>query len=257
MNNTNDKFCFSTLALGERYRKMTKTLAEDLKKYSPGTMLVVGTDKPKDLLSLNNVIPFKLSQQGILHCYHDKRFVILKALSKFDNVIQIDADTRIVDTIPQDLSFSKGVIEGFNENLVTHVNKYTPERLERLNKIATKIEVDISQANFVYESLFIVSKDNGKELEFIEQWGKIGLYLELNRIHSGEGNVIGITALKIGLKTSLTPSWERLKNVTKHFDASTTRKSSYIDKFNKRVKYHYRLNKNRLFALKDFDFFYK
>ena len=36
MNNTNDKFCFSTLALGERYRKMTKTLAEDLKKIFSG-----------------------------------------------------------------------------------------------------------------------------------------------------------------------------------------------------------------------------
>lgn len=257
MNNFNNKFCFSTLALGERYREMTKTLAEDLKKFSPDTILFVGTDKPKDLLSLNNVIPFKLSQQGILHCYHDKRFVILKALSEFDTVIQIDADTRIIDYIPQNLNFSQGVIECFNESLIDHVSKYSPERLKVLNKAATKIGVDISQANFIGESLFVISNNNGKALDFIEQWGKVGLYLELNNIHSGEGNVMGITAVKVGLKTSRTPSWEILKNITKHFDASLTKKTDYVDRLNKRVKYHYRLNKNRLLALRDFNFFYK
>lgn len=257
MDNTNQKFCFATLALGEKYREMTKTLAEDLKKYSSGTMLVVGTDNPKDLLSFDNVIPFKLSQQGILHCYHDKRFVILKALSEFDTVIQIDADTRIIDYIPQKLNFSEGIIECFNEDLVNHVTKYTPERLEILNKIATKIGVNISEANFIGESLFIISNNNGKALDFIEQWGKIGLYLELNNIHSGEGNAMGITAVKIGLKVSQTPCWEILKNITQHFDASQKRESSYLERIQKRVSYHYRLNKNRLQALSDFDFFYR
>ncbi|AFZ46421.1 hypothetical protein Cyast_0441 [Cyanobacterium stanieri PCC 7202] len=257
MDNTNQKFCFATLALGKKYREMTKTLAEDLKKYSSGTMLVVGTDNPKDLLSFDNVIPFKLSQQGILHCYHDKRFVILKALSEFDTVIQIDADTYMTDFISPKLDFSRGIIEGFNENLVNHVTKYTPERLDRLKKIATKIDVDISQANFVGESLFIVSKDNGKEIEFIEQWGKIGLYLELKGIHAGSGNIIGLAALKVGFKTSRTPSWEQIKNVTNHFDASQKIKRSSFDNLKRRVQYHYRLNKNRLQALSDFDFFYR
>lgn len=71
-------YCFCTLALREKYQKLTKTLAEDLKKYAPGGSLVVGTDAPQYFDNSPNVIAFKHTQKGILHCYNDKRFVLEK-----------------------------------------------------------------------------------------------------------------------------------------------------------------------------------
>ncbi len=186
MNEQKKEFCFSTLALGSRYRLMAKRIAEDLGKYGVGVALVVGTDKPSDFKECKNTITitFKLNQQGILHCYHDKRFVIEQALSMYNTTIQIDADTNIIGHIPYKIANSPGFIGGNHENLVAHVTKYTPERLKRLKQAATKIAVNLEEAQFIGESLLIISRDRGKEKDFINYWGTIGKYLELRGIHA-------------------------------------------------------------------------
>jgi hypothetical protein len=257
MNNINQNFCYSTLALGQKYRDMTKLLASDLAQYSPGTMLVVGSDQPSDFASCDNIIAFKIKQQGILHCYHDKRFVIEKALKEFPIVIQIDADVRIIKELPQVIEYTPGIIGGFHENLIPHVNKYTPERLERIKRIATKINLDLEQADFIGESLLIIAKDNGKEQEFLRQWGLIGKFLELRGIHAGSGNIIGMAALKVGWKASRNLTFEQIKKATTHLDASHSIKRSSWEQLKRRIAYHYRLNKARILALKDFDFYYR
>ncbi|HBE17923.1 MAG TPA: hypothetical protein DEG17_17660 [Cyanobacteria bacterium UBA11149] len=256
MSETEKDFCFCTLALRQKYRLLAKQLAEDLDTYSPGTSLVVGTDEPEDFREQKNVLAFEHLQKGILHCYNDKRFVLEKALSKFQTAIIIDSDTRIIEKVPSYIEWKSG-ITAKTENLLIHVKKYNPERLLSLKTVAKKLNISIDDVSWVGESLFIISRDNGKEIEFLKQWGKIGNYLELKGIHSGEGNSIGLAAAKIGWTVNHA-NWDEIKAVTNHLDASYNQSSiTFSDNLKRRIGYHYRLNVTRLQALSDFDFYYR
>jgi len=256
MTQTTQNFCFSALAFNEKYRLMVKKMSQDLAKYAPHLTLIVGTDEPRDFENCQNVIAFPLYQKGILHCYHDKRFVVEKALSMYDVAIQIDADTNIVDYIPEIISFTPSVIGGTEKNMVHHVQQYTPKRLVHIEKVASKLALDLSKAQYVGESLMIFSRDNGKEEDFLRYWGMIGTYFELNGIHAGEGNAIGLAALKVGWQVERNQDWETIHKLALHFDASRTLKKTSWEQLKRRLGYHYRLNKTRLKALNNFGFYY-
>jgi hypothetical protein len=257
MTKNNQKVCFCTLSLGERYRSMAKQLAQDLEKYSPGTFLVVGTDKPDELIDCANILAFQFHQQGILHCFNDKRFVIKNALEKFQTAIYLDADTRIIGDLPDRLDYSPGII-GCHRNIIEHVSKYRSQDLENIKKVASKLEIPIQNTDWIGESLFAVTRDAGKEQEFLKTWGIIALYLELKGMHSGEGSIMGLAAVKVGWKVAKTESWESLNQIRKHLDASLTKlPKSLWQSWQKRLGYHYRLNKSRLLALKNFNFYYR
>lgn len=250
-------FCFCTLALGQKYRLMINNLAEDLDKYAPDTRLIVGTDRPEELKKLKNVSGFKLVQQGIFSCYNDKRFVLQKGLLEFSKAIFIDADTRINGPIPERIECSPG-INGCYANILDHINKYRPENIAEIKKVATKLNINLHEVDWIGDSLFIVTRDNGKEKEFLAAWGKIASYLELKGMHSGQGNIMGLAATKIGWKVEKSESWKNLHQLTQHLDASKQKsKKSSWKQLKRRLGYHYRLNKSRLLALKDFDFYYR
>ncbi|MCA1993814.1 MAG: hypothetical protein LDL41_17475 [Coleofasciculus sp. S288] len=256
MNQQEKDFCFCTLALRPKYRALAKRVAQDLETNSPGTLLVVGTDDPKDFEGCSNVSTFSLYQRGILHCYHDKRFVIEKALTQARAAIIIDADTRIVEKIPNDMTWKPG-LTACSENLIEHVKRYTPERLKALETVAEKLNISLEGVPWVGESLFIVARDGGKEIEFLNLWGKIGNYLELKGIHAGSGNAIGLAAAKVGWTVN-GERWHELSATTKHLDASYEKKSrTFWQIWERRLGYHYRLNRSRLQALKEFDFYYR
>ncbi|GBE92303.1 hypothetical protein [Nostoc cycadae] len=256
-NYLSQDFCFCILAFRAKYRNLAKELAETLDKHSPGTTLVIGTDQPQEFQNYSNVFAFKLQQTGILHCYHDKRFVIQAALKKFPTVIQIDADTKIIADISPEIRYLEGLAAGHIENIVEHAQKYNPERLIYLQKIADKLDLSLENVSYVGESLFAVTADSKKSEEFIKYWDFIARYLEIHGIHSGEGNAIGMAAAKAGLKV-YNPSWlGKINSVRQHLDASD-RKSQRTqwDLLQRKLAYHYRLNKARIISLKDFDFFY-
>lgn len=251
-------FCFSVLALGAKYQLLAKEFARNLALHSPETTVVIGTDNPRAFLSYGNIDAFKLNKKGMLHCYHDKRFVIERALSKFNVVIQIDADTEIIGSLPDPISHSSGLAGSFVENLVEHVQKYSPERMRYLRKLADKLAVDIDTASFVGEALFAISAEGPKAAEFLKQWNLLARYLELHGIHAGEGNAIGLAAAKAGLAI-YQPEWmQQLSQVSHHLDASKSRPiESSWHRLRKRVDYHYRFNKARVNALRDFGFYYR
>ncbi|QLE56035.1 hypothetical protein [Nostoc sp. TCL26-01] len=249
-------YCFCTLALRKRYRLLAQQLASDLEKYAPGKTLLVLTDEPSDFRDQANVMAFKHRQRGILHCYHDKSLVMEVALSKFYAAVYIDADTRILSPIPQGLKWQPGITAGHCENLVGHVSKYTPERLPHISKAAANLNLEIETVNYVGECLFIIARDEGKEIEYLKYWATIGRYLELRGIHAGSGNAMGLAAAKVGWNVAK-DGWEEVKNVIKHLDASYTNKQTVWDFWKRRLGYHYRLNKARLAALREFDFYYR
>ncbi len=255
MEQQKENFCFCTLALGTKYRELAKNIAIDLEKYAPGIYFVVGTDHPQDFQQQKNIISVKLYQQGILHCYNDKRIILEKSLLQFTSAIYIDADTKIVGYIPTKINFPPGIV-GCYRNILTHVSKYRPQDLDKLRTVANKLNITFESANWIGEALFIVTKDDGKEQEFFATWKKIALYLQLRGMHAGEGNTMGLAAAKVGWQVSKN-EWAKLKDLVQHLEASrNSRKSTLWQQLTKKIGYHYRLNKNRLLALKDFNFYY-
>jgi hypothetical protein len=103
-----DTFCFGTLAVGSRYCHHAKILASDLQQYAPTITLVVFTDQIAAFAEYPNVMAFEHSLQSIAG-YHDKRFVIAKAISLFDACVYLDADVRILGPIPTDLVWAPGI----------------------------------------------------------------------------------------------------------------------------------------------------
>ncbi|HAC63343.1 MAG TPA: hypothetical protein DCF68_07320 [Cyanothece sp. UBA12306] len=253
---TKKKFCFCTLAIGYRYRLMAKNLAQDLASYSPGTSFYILTDNLRDFSQQKNVVAFRYHRRGIQHCYNDRRFIFEQALADFPVAIHIDADTKILGELPDDLDAPPGVT-GIHENLIEHISKYRPDRFENIRKIAEKLDIPLEKSQWIGESLLIVAQDGGKEKEFIKLWGLIATYAELKGIYSGQGNLMGLAAAKIGWEVSTNSSWKTLYQLTKHLDASHSVKRSFWEQLQRRIGYHYRLNKERLLALKDFDFYYR
>lgn len=272
MNTAQKDFAFCTLALGQKYHQLTQTLAQEIQQYSPGTYFVVLTDNPQFFGNNSNVLAFKHHQRGILKCYHDRRFVLEKALSKFRVAIHIDSDSTILGEIP-DIEWLPGLTSGAYRNILEHSqNQINPHRKQLIQNLGQKLGVSLENANHVEESLFVIARDNGKEIEFIKQWDKIGRYLEMNGVHEGDGNAIGLAAAKVGWKIQET-GWHTLKKVVEHRgitwnkaptknESSSSNQNSRIvshfwDRQKQRIGYHYRLNRDRLIGLTDINFYYK
>jgi hypothetical protein len=249
-------FCFCTLALRPKYRLLARQLAETIERFAPGIQLVVLTDSPQDFAQNQNVLAFQCWQQGILHCYHDKRFAIEKALEHFDAAIMVDADTRLTAEIPTNFVWKSGLTARHQEKLMEHVELYNPERITPIKKVAAKLHLNPDVA-YVGESLFVVKKDQGKEKEFIKYWGMIGRYLELQGVHAGSGISIGLAAAKVGLPVLHDEQLGQIDRAREHLDASHQKnKRNRWDQLARRIGYHYRLNKSRLQALGNFSFYY-
>ncbi|NJM97247.1 MAG: hypothetical protein HC800_08765 [Phormidesmis sp. RL_2_1] len=257
--------CFSVLAFNPKYQQLAKNLAADIAQHSPETTLVIGTDHPDTFRDCSNVFAFKLQKKGVLHCYNDKRFVIEKALQQFKTVIQIDADTKITAPFPESIDQSVGIAGSYLANMVEHSQKYNPGRLTHLKKLAHKLELDPNSITFVGEALFAITAEGKQAADFIQQWDRLARYLELNGLHSGEGNAIGLAAAKAGLAITA-PDWlASIQQGSEHLDVSRVcqpsavakPKNPALDKLMRSVSYHYRLNKSRLIALKNFNFYYR
>ena len=258
MTAENQNFCFCTLALGERYHEITKDLIADLAIHAPHTKIVIYTDNPAFFKDDASVLAFPHRQEGILHCYHDKRFAIAQSLSRYPAAIFIDADTRVVAPVPENMTWEPGMT-ACGEDIVAHISRWTPKRLDRVRRVAEKREVSLEGTYWIGEALLVIARDGGREKTFLEEWGKIGRYLELKGIHAGSGNAIGLAAAKAGLQINQnTENWKTLNKLAQHFDESHNKKQRTAwEKLQRRLAYHFRLNKARIAALPEFDFYYR
>jgi hypothetical protein len=249
--------CFCTLALRSTYRQLAQQLATDLAQYAPGMTLVVGTDRPEDFADYDNVWAFRLKSQGVLHCFHDKRFVLAQARSRFAIAIQIDADTRLMGQLAPTGPIVPGIAAVHRENLLEHTQRYNPERLPYLRKLADKLALDLATVTYVGEALFALTADSDQSQAFIQAWDRIARYLELHGIHAGEGSAIGLAAAAVGIEV-IAADWLEAINVDRqHLDQSSDRaKTSPTEQIRRRCRYHLRLNQSRLRAIGQFQFFY-
>ncbi|MHC5732957.1 MAG: hypothetical protein ACYTXY_54765, partial [Nostoc sp.] len=72
------------------------------------------------------------------------------------------------------------------------------------------METSWKDISFVHEYLFSVTKDSGKEIEFLQQWDMLANYFELNGIYEGEGSAIGLAAYKAGLAVR----WSEMEGIS-------------------------------------------
>ncbi len=273
------EFCFGTLALGANYRNLASELAKDLEKYSPSTSLVILTDKPEHFRKFINVIAFKHRQESV-GCYHDKRHVIAKGLTLFNSCIFIDADMRILASIPNDLQWKPGITAKIAwHNIVKH-NKNQVE-IKILHNIAQKLNLKLEDITFVHECLFAVTKDSGREIDFLKTWQKVANYCELNKMYRGEGHAIGLAAAQAGMKIRIDSMSQinffkdklELPKV-KSGNAENNQINAYlekqqsleypqksfltrlINKLDKSIMYLYRSSRLKFLTMKDIKFYY-
>ncbi|NEP00654.1 MAG: hypothetical protein F6K58_18685 [Symploca sp. SIO2E9] len=205
----NKHFCFCTFAASKVYRSLARELAKDLEKYSPGTTFIIFTDNPSEFSNYSNVLVFKHKRQGVLY-YHERRFAIAKALSMFNSCIYLDADVRICAPVPEDMQWLPGITARSCTTMVKHlqglIKKTDPPRpnviklFEFIKKMGRKLDLDAEsdQVTFINEFLFVVTRDAGKEVEFLKQWEKLALYAEVNGYHKHPGYAMGLAAAKVG-----------------------------------------------------------
>ncbi|WP_228061991.1 hypothetical protein [Coleofasciculus sp. LEGE 07081] len=93
------------------------------------------------------------------------------------------------------------------KHIKQRINKTNPPRpslirqFEFYQRMAKKLGLDIKTDPiiWIYEFLFVVTRDSGKEIEFLKYWGKLALYAELHGHHKHPAYAIGLAAAKAGL----------------------------------------------------------
>ena len=278
----NKDFCFCTLAISKKYRQYAKKLAKDLEIYSVGIPFIVLTDNPSDFEGYTNVIAFKHKPESV-YIYHDKRVCLEKGLREYNSVVFLDADVRILNKIPL-MSFEPGVTALICYSL-SKKSLSNPRKL-LIKRLAQKKRIDINNnTKYLNEAIFAVTKDNGKEKEFLKLWSQMANYLELRRFGIGEGITIGLAASKAGLKIHFRSkkNFEQIKYFKdRHvmYELSKVKKISeekmklykehrkieypqlnlpirFFNKVKKELCISYRYARLILRTLKDFDLYYK
>ncbi|MCG6136574.1 MAG: hypothetical protein MET45_18355 [Nostoc sp. LLA-1] len=194
-----EKFCFCTLAVGNRYRTHALMLARDIQKHSPKTSFIVLTDQPHDFEKYPHVIALKHRLQSIKG-YHDKRFVLAKALKLFNTCIYLDSDVRILGKVPDDIEWLPGITARTGCNILKHNAGIKHNKaLPIIKKVAQKLDVNLEETQWFHEFMFVVKKQDGAEVKFLQLWQTISYFFEMQGIYAGEGNVMGLAASLSGL----------------------------------------------------------
>ncbi|MEM6501252.1 MAG: hypothetical protein AAF685_05385 [Cyanobacteria bacterium P01_C01_bin.89] len=258
-----DSYCFCGLAFNPPYRDFAIAVAKDLAIHHPGVKYLLLTDKGEDFDGIDNVIAIQRKQKSVLFPYHDRRFAIEEALKRFEHTIQIDTDIRIHRPLPLPAElFSSGGIVAFTRPLASHMEKYQSHEIPIYRALSQKFDVNFNDIQHVGEFIFVVSRNQNKHTLFLDTWEKAAQYLELHRLHGPDGPAMGMAALKSGIHVShsIWPT-EMEKNVVEHLKVSSGKKrlkikKNRLQKLQARFLYHYRLNRLRLKALRQREFFY-
>ncbi|MEM8640447.1 MAG: hypothetical protein AAGG51_16760 [Cyanobacteria bacterium P01_G01_bin.54] len=196
---------------------MAKLLAQDLEKFAPGHLFIICTDIPALFKDSSNVLVIRHSCRGVLPL-HERRFAIFHALETAFSVMYIDSDVRICAPVPETLNFQPGLTARSCGNLQKHMkiqfekaskspipSKLHREKLSKLhrkkyvvNKMSQRAGIDITHPDlkFINEFLFVVTKDEGRELEFLNNWGDLAIYADTLGLHGNPTYAMALAANK-------------------------------------------------------------
>jgi hypothetical protein len=213
--------CFVTLALGRSYRAMASTLAEDLARHAPGTLLVVGADIPADFAGRANVRAYPHERRGLFRCINDKRFPISIALRNHaDTAIFLDADTRIRQTLPTHFAIQTPISTIWAPNLAEQMAKWLPPRERAFVKSAAlSFGVVPETVPFVWDNLFAISRDDGRESVFLATWGLLTTLFDFQGVSITDGYCMAIAAAATGWVPA-EKGLQEIENARVHAEAS-------------------------------------
>lgn len=195
-----NKFCFGTLAVGSRYRKHARLLASDVEKNAPHASLIILTDKPDDFKEYSNAIVFKHDLQSVVG-FHDKLFVFKKALITYDVCMFLDADIRILGSVPPDMEWLPGITARYGCNILENSSRKGQKKAVPIIKsVSQKLNIDLDKTQRFHEFMFTIKKQSGAEIEFLNLWQMLAYFFELQGVYNGSGNVMGLAARKSGLQ---------------------------------------------------------
>lgn len=205
--------CFCTLAIHAAYRKLARQLAEDL---APTSFLIL-TDAPGEFadlpvtaehltptgpMAIDYLAGVSPQHQRGQEAYHDKRFVIARALRDYDTALFLDADMRlaarpIVGTFRPGLTILPGEVRSISAHLSIHGSYRRPFFVELARQLGGNDSV-LDAALWVPEWCYAVTRDDGRERRFLETWGQAAGFMQANAVFSGEGGVMGLCAAMVG-----------------------------------------------------------
>jgi hypothetical protein len=192
-------FCFATLAVGDRYRMHAQLLARDIQTHAPTIPLVILTDRPQTFAAYPQVLAFPHHLQSVKG-YHDKRFVLSKALSLFEICILLDADVRMIGPVAPSLEWPPGITARAGCSLLKHKeNIRKPREIEVIDAVARQLDIDLDRVQWLHEFMLVMRRQEGKEAEFFQLWQTISYFFESQGIYYGEGYAMGLAAAKVGL----------------------------------------------------------
>ena len=192
--------CFCTLALTPLYRAYARALAIDLEIYSPNTSFLVFTDRPADFATHDNVITVVHKLDGIVKAYHDKRFVIERALHDFDACVFLDSDMRI--TAPVDANLYHALPSGLNTYYcddwdswdLTHTKPGQLREKELVKDAAELIGVSTADCTFMWEQVAGIRGDSKGVDKFLSVWDQLAKHFQLKGLHRGIGHAMALAA---------------------------------------------------------------
>ena len=204
---------FCTLAIHAVYRQLARRLAQDL---SPSSLLIL-TDAPGDFADLP-VTAEHLSPTGPMavdylagvapqhqrgqEAYHDKRFVVARALRDHDTALFLDADIRLTGRPTLgDLQPGLTILPGEVRTVSAHLAIYGTYRRPFFVELARHLgaaDAVLDTALWVPEWCYGVTRDDGREKRFLEAWDQAAGFMQARSVFSGEGGVMGLCAAVVG-----------------------------------------------------------
>lgn len=249
-NYEKQNYIISTLAVGENSNKNALKLCCDL-NYFKQKILVV-TDKKELYQNLQNVNTIDYPEKIFSH--NDKIICFEEGFKMYESVVYIDSDSRIFyDEYKNCYSNFLRIIEpGFhpswNWGKITRkdsgffnssdtsirVNGYGNLALE----MSKKLDIEIEDAVHYQEGIIIICKDGGKEKILLETWKKLANVLDeyeiknnSKRIGLGEGNLIGLSIVKSGIKINSLDMSNHIGNYLKYNFCSGGQIDDYLKNF--------------------------
>lgn len=194
------KIGFCSFCLGKKYCKLAQLLCNDVNKLASEMPFLILTSHPIFFADFRKVIAQKHRQQSLCYVPNDKVFLIERALSLFDSCTYIEADMRILDIGPRSFNRRPGIVARSCCNIMKHGLAHNKKnQIDMIKEIASKLEINLDNTKFLHEHLFTITKDEGREKEFIKYWKIIKTYFEDKEYHGGEGLSMGLAASKAGL----------------------------------------------------------
>lgn len=171
----------------------------DLAEASPDRLLFVATDAPDRFRECPNVRSRFHRRTGLFHCLNDKRFPVYWALGEAERAVFLDADTRIEGQIPDCLNITSPLATIYTPNLLEQAKKYLPRKdREAVLRTARSFGVEPGAARFVWDNIFSIANDAGRERVFFATWELITRALDFQAAPITDGYCMSIAAAVAG-----------------------------------------------------------